>query len=84
MVRDFCESWEKYGAQAIETLRKKKPVDYVRIAAQLIPKEFLVKDQAADGMTDDQLGAVAVPGTLLFAEPAQLELHNSCWLPQSN
>jgi hypothetical protein len=58
MVRDFCESWEKHGAQAIETLRKKKPVDYVRIAAQLIPKEFLVKDQAADGMTDDQLGAV--------------------------
>jgi hypothetical protein len=58
MVRDFCESWERHGAQAIETLRKKKPVDYVRIASQLIPKEFLVKDQAADGMTDDQLGAV--------------------------
>jgi hypothetical protein len=48
----------KHGAQAIETLRKKKPVDYVRFASQLIPKEYLVKDQAADGMTDDQLGAV--------------------------
>jgi hypothetical protein len=58
MVRDFCESSEKHGAQAIETLRKKKPVDYVRIASQLIPKEYLLKDQTAEGMSDDQLGAV--------------------------
>jgi hypothetical protein len=58
MVRDFCESWEKHGAQVIETLRKKKPVDYVRIASQLIPKEYLLEDQTAEGMSDDQLGAV--------------------------
>jgi len=58
MVRDFCESWEKHGAQAIETLRKKRPVDYVRIAAQLIPKEYLVRDDTANGMSDEQLNVV--------------------------
>ena len=43
---------------AIETLRKRKPVDYVRIAAQLIPKELLIKDHTTEGMSDAQLGAV--------------------------
>jgi hypothetical protein len=39
-------------------MAQKRPSDFVRVAANLIPKELLVKDQTIDGLSDQQLGLV--------------------------
>lgn len=39
-LHDFCESWKKNGSAAIEKVLKTSPVDYVKIAAGIIPKDI--------------------------------------------
>jgi hypothetical protein len=49
LVADFCADWEQHGAAAIAWLRQ-----YVKIAAQLIPKEFVMKAQSINDLSDKQ------------------------------
>lgn len=43
------------GQAAIETVRTERPQDYLKIIASIVPKEFTVKDQSLDEMSDDEL-----------------------------
>ena len=41
----FLEDFEEHGAQAIADCRVEDPAVYVRVAASLVPKELVVKDE---------------------------------------
>lgn len=43
------------GQAAIETVRTERPQDYLKIIASIVPKEFTIKDQSLDDMSDDEL-----------------------------
>jgi hypothetical protein len=55
LVADFCADWEQHGAAAIAWLRQHNKLHYVKIAAQLIPKEFVMKDQSINDLSDEQI-----------------------------
>ena len=54
LVADFCADWEQHGAAAIAWLRQHNKLHYVKIAAQLIPKEFVMKAQSINDLSDKQ------------------------------
>jgi len=37
--RDLCEAWQAFGKPALETMAMLYPVEFVRMAASLMPKE---------------------------------------------
>src|SRR5262252_7648052 len=37
--RDFCDAWQAFGKPALEVMAMLYPVEFVRLAASLIPKE---------------------------------------------
>jgi hypothetical protein len=45
----------QHGAAAIAWLRQHNKLHYVKIAAQLIPKEFVMKDQSIKDLSDEQI-----------------------------
>lgn len=55
LITDF----EKYGASAIVQMRRKKPADYVKVVAAMLPKQFEVKNDAFEGIGADELTAIA-------------------------
>jgi hypothetical protein len=52
-VEDLYRDWHENGAAVLETLRTKRPQDYVRAVIAVLPKEIKVEHSAE--MTDDQL-----------------------------
>lgn len=54
-LADFLEDWEENGKQAIKTMRKERPHEYVKVAASILPKELNVKVSEFEELTDDQL-----------------------------
>jgi len=64
-LRDFLADWEKHGKKAIRNARQEDPVQYLKIAASLLPKDFNINvtDEAAvekmlENFDDDQLEAI--------------------------
>lgn len=51
---DFLE----HGPKVIETVRVEKPDVYLKVIAQVIPKEMTIKTDTFDGITDEQLAAI--------------------------
>ena len=44
-----------YGVKVIEAVRAESPRDYLKLIAAIIPKEFHIKDQTLEDMSDDEL-----------------------------
>lgn len=38
-IKDLAEAWEEYGADAIQRVAKDQPVEFLKLAARLVPKE---------------------------------------------
>jgi hypothetical protein len=57
--QDWClhlgKVQQQHGAAAIAWLRQNNKLHYVKIAAQLIPKEFVMKDQSINDLSDEQI-----------------------------
>jgi hypothetical protein len=51
----FNEDFERYGKAVIETVRKTKPADYLRIVAARVPKEFTVEGGTLEDLSDEEL-----------------------------
>ena len=51
---DFYAAWQEHGAEALKTVAKNNPKDFVRAAAMLMPKEFEIK-APLDDMSDADL-----------------------------
>lgn len=55
-VDEMCASFEAHGRDTIERVRRQHPVEYLKIAAGLIPKSFDPKPtDPLDELTDAQL-----------------------------
>jgi len=57
-VAALHDDFQEHGVRVIETVRLEKPDVYLKVIAQIIPKEFTIKTDAFDGITDEQLAAI--------------------------
>ena len=56
---DFREVWAEEGSNAITTMAKNRPGDFVRVAAMLVPKELLLgRSNPLADLSDDELVAI--------------------------
>ena len=58
--RDLCDAWEAFGKPALMTVAWTHPVEFVRIVAQLMPKdvEATVTNIRAERMSTSELEAL--------------------------
>src|SRR5258707_6493818 len=56
-ITELYVHWIENGAKAIVEVREKQPAVYLKIVASLLPKQLEIKDDAFDGLTDEQLAA---------------------------
>lgn len=52
---DLLQAWEREGAAAIQRVIDTKPAAFLKVVADLMPKDLNLKVSPLDGMTDDQL-----------------------------
>jgi len=55
-LRALADDFDQHGRAAIRRMREEDPAAYVRVVAQLMPKEFEI-NRPLDGLTDDELYA---------------------------
>jgi hypothetical protein len=55
-LRALADDFDQHGRAAIIRMREEDPAAYVRLVAQLMPKEFEI-NRPLDGLTDDELYA---------------------------
>jgi hypothetical protein len=58
LLTAFAEDFEKYGEETVRITRVEKPIEYLRIAASLLPKEFEFTDNRLGELSDEELDAV--------------------------
>jgi hypothetical protein len=54
-VAALYNDFQEHGSAAIAACRAEKPDVYVRVIANLLPKDMTIKVQQLDELTDDQL-----------------------------
>ena len=54
-LRDLTTVWSEIGIDCIRQMAKKRPGDFVRVCASLIPKEFHVKDKSLREMSNQEI-----------------------------
>ena len=56
LLTAFAEDFEKFGEETVRITRVEKPVEYLRIAASLLPKEFeITHSQQLQELDDGEL-----------------------------
>lgn len=53
--KDFYERWEQHGKKALLEAAEKNPVEFVRIAVALLPKEVHITELPLEDVTEDEL-----------------------------
>jgi hypothetical protein len=59
-LRAFVEDFERHGAGVIELVRSKRPQDYLKVAASLIPKQIEIepdRPRPVHELSDEELSA---------------------------
>ena len=54
-LEDMLADWETHGKDAIVTFRKQRPHEYVKVMAALVPREFNMKINEYEELSDDQV-----------------------------
>lgn len=54
-IEDMLADWEANGPAAIRQVREKKPADYLKVVASILPKDLNVNFNPTEAMTDEQL-----------------------------
>ncbi|NRQ13451.1 hypothetical protein [Ensifer sesbaniae] len=54
-IEDMLAAWESKGAAAIHTVIEKRPQDFLKVVASLMPKDLNVNINQIGEMTDEQL-----------------------------
>lgn len=54
-IAALAADFEEHGAGVIRVVRMEKQVEYLKIVASILPKEFIVTDEALDQMTDEEI-----------------------------
>ena len=73
--RDLSEAWRAFGKPALMTAAWTHPVEFVRIVAQLMPKdvEATVTNIRAERMSDDELEALIERHSDVGQDPLEAE-----------
>jgi hypothetical protein len=59
LLETIAEDFEKFGKEAVLIARKERPVEYLRVVASLLPKEFeITTHNIANELSDDELDAL--------------------------
>ena len=53
----LAEDFEQHGVEALKIARIERPVEYIRIVAGLMPKEFEIMDSRLADLSDEDLDA---------------------------
>ena len=54
-VSALAKDFEEHGEGVIRIARIEKPVEYLRLIASIMPKEFIVSESELDTLGDDEL-----------------------------
>lgn len=54
-LAELQASWARYGAETIETVRRDRPQDYLRLMASSFAKRADVSGGAIEAMSDDEI-----------------------------
>jgi hypothetical protein len=57
LLEEIAKDFEEHGAEAIKIARMERPVEYLRVVASLLPKEFEITDNRLKDIPDDELDA---------------------------
>ena len=57
-VAALHEDFQEHGVKVIEAVRLEKPDVYLKVIAQIIPKELTIKSDTFGDITDEQLAAI--------------------------
>jgi hypothetical protein len=57
-IADLYADWIEHGIDAIDKVRVNKPEAYLKVVASLLPKQLEIRENAFDGLSDDQLAAL--------------------------
>jgi len=57
-LSDLHQSWKTHGISAIERVIEKRPHEYLRVVASILPKRLEVTENPLDDVSDDELAAV--------------------------
>lgn len=58
-IKAMLEDFEKYGVDAIATVRDEKPDQYIKVIASILPKEIEAGEQLAQFLKESRDAAVA-------------------------
>ena len=51
----LAEDFEQHGVEALKIARIEKPVEYIKVVAGLMPKEFEIMDSRLSDLSDEEL-----------------------------
>lgn len=54
-LEDMLAAWESQGPAAIQTVIDKRPQDFLRVVASILPRDINLNVSQLDTMTDEQL-----------------------------
>src|SRR5215813_11476982 len=57
-LEDVYEAWQKHGPEVLDYLGKRKPVEFARLVAGVLPKELIFENVALDGQSTEELDAI--------------------------
>jgi hypothetical protein len=55
LLEAFAKDFEEHGDEAVRIARVERPVEYLRVVASLLPKEFEISDNRLKDLSDDEL-----------------------------
>lgn len=59
LLEAIAADFEQFGHEAVIIARKEKPIEYLRVVASLLPREFeITTHNVAHGLSDDELDAL--------------------------
>jgi len=67
------DNWQKNGAATIEQVRVDDPSTHLKVVAQVLPKEFVMKQESIDDLSDEELLDIIATLRHLAAENRVIE-----------
>jgi hypothetical protein len=57
LLEAISKDFEEHGAEAVKIARVERPVEYLRVVASLLPREFEIVDNRLKDIPDEELDA---------------------------
>ena len=77
-IADLYAHWQENGKDALDGCLAESPAAYCRVIAAIVPKELHIKNDAFDGLNDDEIAAlVSIARTALVAHQGGREATGS-------